>query len=80
MLFVYFGRLAEVAQCGEEEANLPEGIRTTAELRGWLNQRFDTGEFVSERVRIAVDDQLAARDRPLADARKIALLPPVGGG
>ncbi len=80
MQIIYFGRLAEVARCGEEETSLPEGIRNTAELRGWLNQRFDTGEFASERVRIAIDDQLAARDRPLADARKIALLPPVGGG
>lgn len=80
MRLTYFGRLGDVARCGEEEFELPDHVRDTAALRAWLDQRFDTRDFGSDTVRIAIDDRMAVATQPLGDATRIAFLPPVGGG
>lgn len=80
MRLTYFGRLSDVAGCGEEDVDLPASVQDTLALRHWLDRRFATDAFVSDTVRIAIDDRLLPAPQTLEGATRIAFLPPVGGG
>lgn len=78
---IYLGRLADMTGTPEEILDLPETVQTTSQLRAWLNERFPhANPGFDQSVRIALDNEICAEPAPLANAREIALLPPVGGG
>ncbi len=78
---IYFGRLSDVTGKDEERLDLPSHIETAGALRSWLDQRFEAdGALMEPSVRIAINSEIIFDDEPLAQAREIAFMPPVGGG
>ncbi len=80
---LYFARLREALGVERERLVLPEGVATAGQLRAWLAARGDAwaSELDAKRqVRIAVNQDLAGADQPLADGDEVALFPPVTGG
>ena len=73
----YFAALREQARCGEEtvgtEAATPAGLYE--ELR-----RRHAFSLAAAQLKVAVDDDFAAWDAPLADGARVAFLPPFAGG
>ena len=76
---IYFGRAREAAGTGAEEFSLPsasavvtlvdESMKAHRGLRG-----------MSATMRVAVNEEIAEEDDPLADGDVVAFLPPVAGG
>jgi molybdopterin synthase sulfur carrier subunit len=84
MKLLYFAWVRERVGRPEEEVDLPTGVRTVAELVGWLCTRgpefeaaFAGGAGV---VRAAIDRTHARPDTPIGNAREIAFFPPMTGG
>lgn len=73
---LFLGRLQDLAGGGERVAR--SGASVDAVLASLEPALAD--ELRSERVRIAVNGIVAARDAPIADGDEIAFLPPVSGG
>ena len=79
----YFAWVRERVGLGEEEAELPPGIVTVADLLGWLPTRGEGYAHAFEVVgviRVAVDKVHAKPSASLAGAREIAFFPPMTGG
>ena len=74
-----FGSLREEAGCQELEGELADN-GGVADLRAALGRRFAAVEVVGERLRLAVNLELATEDQGLAEGDEVALLPPVAGG
>ena len=83
MNVLYFAWLRERAGMAEEEIQPPAEVGTVAELLDWLKGRSD-GHAAAladlSVVRVAVDQEYVQMDHPIADAREVALFPPVTGG
>ena len=78
---IFLGRLADMTGTSEEHLDLPDAIKTTDDLRAWLNARFsDATSGFDQSVRIALDSEICAEPASLGAAKEIAFLPPVGGG
>ena len=80
---LYFAWVREKTGLGEEMAELPASIRTVRDLLGWQKQRgedFARAFEDEDTIRVALDQQHAATDDLLQDAREIAFFPPVTGG
>lgn len=74
---LYFASLADAAGCSEES------IESTAVDPGGLYAEVAARHgfgFAQERLRVAVNGEFAAWDRPLADGDEVVFLPPVSGG
>lgn len=78
---IYLGRLADLTGTPEERLQLPDTLKTTTDLRDWLNKRFaaEVPGF-DKSVRIALDNEICNEPASLEHASEIAFLPPVGGG
>ncbi len=66
-----------------EEAALPAGVATVADVIDWLAARDARGAATFAdpgRIRAAVDGVMVPIDAPIAGAGEIALFPPVTGG
>jgi MoaE-MoaD fusion protein len=74
-----FGSLREEAGCQELEMELADN-GCVADLRTALGSRFASVESLGERLRLAVNLELAREDQGLAEGDEVALLPPVAGG
>ena len=80
---LYFARLRELFGTGREEAELPAGVGTLAELLDWLRAR---GGVWAEQLaagrtyRTAVNQEMAGPDTPLHENDEVAIFPPVTGG
>jgi sulfur-carrier protein len=79
----YFAWVREKIGRTEERVELPEGIRTVADLIDWQLTRGP--EYVSafarrEVVRVAIDQAHARSEAAIGSAREIAFFPPVTGG
>lgn len=76
---LYFARLRDrLGTAGEEIADLPG---TVGELLDRLTARGDDwAEALSGRVLMAVNQEMADRDTPLADGDEVGFFPPVTGG
>ena len=74
-----FGSLREEAGCQELEMELADN-GCVADLRTALGRRFASVEVLGERLRLAVNLELAREDQGLAEGDEVALLPPVAGG
>ena len=80
---VYFAWVREAIGTDSETITLPAAIATVADLLDWLATCSPGhAEALSDRSRIhvAVDQQFARPETPIAGAREIALFPPVTGG
>jgi molybdopterin synthase sulfur carrier subunit len=83
MRILYFAWLREKIGLSEETLDLPAGLETVRALIDWLKTR-DAGfaaAFAEEnRIRCAIDQEIAGQDASLAGAGEIAFFPPVTGG
>lgn len=83
MQVLYFAWLREKAGVAEETVDPPAELATVADLLGWLKGR-SPGHAAAladlSAVRVALDEDYAELDRPIAGAREVALFPPVTGG
>lgn len=80
---LYFAWVREKIGTDSETLALPANITTVAALLDWLAAR-SPGHAAAladrSRIRIAVDQQFASAETPLAAPREIAIFPPVTGG
>jgi molybdopterin synthase catalytic subunit len=74
-----FGSLREEAGQPELEIELQGGARV-ADLRALLAGRLPAVAAFGDRLRLAVNLELAGEDVPLSEGDEVALLPPVAGG
>ncbi len=83
MKVLYFAWVRQRVGTGEEIVEAPDTVETVSDLIEWLKGR-DEGyaqAFADLRViRAAVDQEHAAFDAPIRDAREVAFFPPVTGG
>jgi molybdopterin synthase sulfur carrier subunit len=80
---LYFARLREDLGCEAESVALPEAVTTVAGLRSHLVAR--GGAWASalapgRAVRVAVNQQIAKPETPVAPGDEVAFFPPVTGG
>lgn len=80
---LYFAWVREAVGTGEERVDLPETVRTVADLVAWLAGRSEghAAAFAEPaRLRAAIDQAFVPLDAPLGSAREVAIFPPVTGG
>ncbi len=80
---LYFAWVREAIGVGEERVALPAGIATLSDLIDWLSEQ--SGQHAAafadrDRLRFAVDQRFVGMDELVANAREIAIFPPVTGG
>jgi sulfur-carrier protein len=76
---LYFAWVRDAVGVGEEQVDLPERVRTVADLADWLAVRHPVfGD--RDRLRVAVDQVMAGFDTGISGAKEIAFFPPVTGG
>ncbi len=83
MRVLYFAWVREAVGCDEETIAPPAGIVDVAGLVGWLAAR--GGGYADalgdrSRLRYAIDEAFVGADTVIADARELAIFPPVTGG
>lgn len=80
---VYFAWVRERIGTGEEEIDLPENVKTGADLLAWMKTRgenYEAALAMDKAIRIAVDQEHVDHDEPLGTPQEIALFPPMTGG
>ncbi|WP_343525099.1 molybdopterin converting factor subunit 1 [Sphingomonas sp.] len=83
LTILYFAWVRERIGQSEEAVTLPEGVRTMADLIGWLAGRgggYAEALAEPERLRAAVDQNFVGLDAMIGHAREVAIFPPVTGG
>ena len=83
MKLLYFAWLRERIGVGSEDVTLPDTVVTVGDLVDWLRTRDPRYAAAFEdisAINVAVDQEQAALDAPIAGAREVALFPPVTGG
>jgi molybdopterin synthase sulfur carrier subunit len=83
MKILYFASIREKIGHGEDDAALPPGVATVADLVAWLQTRGPNyaGALADLRgVRVAVNQEHVKFDHPVRNDDEIALFPPVTGG
>jgi len=82
MRLVYFASLRERIGKSGEELDLPDSVRTIADLTGWLAARdeYYAAAFAGGIARAAIDRKHAKPEAPIAGAKEIAFFPPMTGG
>ncbi|SOB87182.1 molybdopterin synthase subunit MoaD [Sphingomonas guangdongensis] len=83
MDLLYFAWVREAVGTGSERVDPPAGVTSVAALLDWLAARSPghAAAFADRtRLRAAVDQVFVALDAPIADAREVAIFPPVTGG
>jgi molybdopterin converting factor subunit 1 len=80
---VYFARLREALGRDSEKVALPQDVGDVASLTLWLRGRgkvWDTELAPGNRVRVAVNLEVAEQSTCIADGDEVAFFPPVTGG
>lgn len=80
---LYFAWVRERVGRAEETIDVPDTVRTVADLLAWLRERapeYDNAFEQAATIRAAIDQQHVKSDAAIADAREIAFFPPVTGG
>jgi molybdopterin synthase sulfur carrier subunit len=83
MKILYFAWLRERLDRGEEEVSPPDDVRTVADLIGWLRGRDEAADLAMQRpeiIKAAVDAKIVPHSASIANARVVALFPPMTGG
>jgi molybdopterin synthase sulfur carrier subunit len=78
----YFARLREALGRGEEEIALPDGVASAGALRDWLCERGEPWRdaLSAPAVLVAINQESARPETPVADGDEVAFFPPVTGG
>ena len=78
----YFARLREALGTAEESIELPSGVTTVGELKSWLGERGARwqDELSAPALLMAVNQEAAQAQTPVADGCEVAFFPPVTGG
>ena len=82
MKLVYFSWVKDRIGMAEEEVELPENVKTVADLLAWMPGRgsnFADALADPAIIRVAVDQEYAQGERDVRGASEIALFPPVTG-
>ena len=82
MEILYFAWVRERIGVGAETLDPPQ-VATVTDLLDWLATRSPGhAAALADRsaIRVAIDQDFAAMDAPIAGAREIAIFPPVTGG
>ena len=84
MKLVYFAWLRERLGTGDETVELPDSVKTVADLFDWLKQREEPFADVFEHsdiIQVALDKKhVQDRAASIESASEIALFPPMTGG
>jgi len=78
----YFASLRETLGLAGERIDIPAEVRTVAELTRWLQERSGTwnSALSGMHLHVAVNQEIARPDTPVADGDEVAWFPPVTGG
>ena len=77
--FLLFASYRDLTGVGEGSLELPAGATAGAAVAA-LRARGAPWSTLPDRPVVAVNEEYAKLDRPLADGDELALLPPVSGG
>lgn len=80
---LYFAALRETLGTDRESVELPEPVKSAADLRRWLGERggvWAEALAPGRALRMAIDRKLAEPQTPLAEGAEVAVFPPVTGG
>lgn len=83
MKILYFAWIRSRIGLSEETVDLPDGVSRAGELIDWLRERgpeYADALRDTSVVRIAVNEEYASLDAPVAPGDEVALFPPVTGG
>ena len=83
MKLIYFAWLRSRIGLAEEQVDAPPEVQTIGDLLAWLQTRgpgYALALADLSVIRVAVNQDYAARDRVLAPGDEVALFPPVTGG
>jgi molybdopterin synthase sulfur carrier subunit len=83
MKLLYFAWLRQRTGRAEEEIGRPDGVSDVAGLLDWLKARDPaTAEAFGDlaAIRVAVNQEFAGLDAPIADGDEVAIFPPMTGG
>ena len=83
MKLLYFAWVRERIGLAEEDVAPPAHVATIADLVAWLASRSPghAAAFADPaRLRAAVDQAFVPVETPIAEAREVAIFPPVTGG
>jgi sulfur-carrier protein len=80
---LYFARLKESLKYSTEDLELPQSVRSVAELKTFLARRGDgwAAQFAENQpVRAAINHALVHNQALIKDGDEVAFFPPVTGG
>lgn len=80
---LYFASLREQLGIDREQIDLPPDVQQVADLVAHLRARGGAWEQVladAEHVLVAINQEMARAEDPIADGDEIGLFPPVTGG
>lgn len=80
---VYFAWVRERIGKTDESLDLPESVRTVADLLAHLRTRGEEYDYAFENervIRVAIDQVHVKHEAEIGDAREIAFFPPMTGG
>ena len=83
MKLLYFAWLKTRTGIGEEEVSPPPEVTTVRELLDWIRSRGGGyAEALSDLsvIKVAINQEFARPDDPVAPGDEVALFPPVTGG
>ena len=83
MKLIYFAWVRERIGMPEENVELPDDIRTVADLLAWLRTRgegYEEALRFPDVIRVAIDQEHVGHRESVVGAREVALFPPMTGG
>lgn len=79
----YFAWLRERLNRGEEDVSPPAEVITVGDLIQWLRDRDEAADLAMQKpslIKAALDTEIVPHSTPIANAKVIALFPPMTGG
>ena len=83
MKILYFAWLRQKTGIDAEDVEMPPEISDVAGLLGWLKERnSDFADALADfdSIRVAVNQEFAELDAPVAQGDEVAIFPPMTGG
>ena len=83
MRILYFAWLRQMTGIDSEEVEMPSHITNVAGLIEWLkerNEKFAEALSDFDSIRVAVNQEFAEPDAPVAQGDEVAIFPPMTGG